>query len=341
MSYINDLPIDIITDIAKYLGYENLSSFDKVTKNIDYCRLFYEYKYNTNVIMVKLDPYEYNYGSYFSLDENKKAIKDNYIYKVNNCYKILYSMILENHEWLFQLRLQSEILKVCPIELYKLIIDNDNINLEIEYSPFGDNAVSIRYFNIIGIADIIVRMKDSHIFSGYILFLYDHKNSKQICDYLYKNFAVRRCIGMGDEFYPLLDSMFESMKITNSIKMGVDFLEYIVNKYPDSINLYDDCIMLTLHLRCRDALELSIKILKNYITNVNEIIENIFSSIEVGKSFVPNDEAFEISNNEEIFDEIVDNMRIIVNRPNADHKKEIIDYLDKRLDIFKLAINRD
>ena len=218
-NYLTKLPIDIATEISKFLEYDDLKNLDKICHNIDYTRLFYQFevyrdkkaKSVKDMLLYRDNIDDVDYQLYFTSDKNKNIAKD--IIKKNEThnmgYKILYTMLLRKHNYLHQMYLWNEIKNVCSIELYRLIVDNNQRN-EIEKYDCFDEEINIEYFDMSIFEGIVLthKIQENVVYVEDILVLYPHQNYKQLCDYFYKNYKIKR---EGRRFHEALDSMFENM----------------------------------------------------------------------------------------------------------------------------------
>ena len=119
--------------------------------------------------------------------------------------------------------------------------------------------------------------------------------------------------------------------------VGIDLLEYILDKYPNSIYLKNDHLLRTIHLRSPNALKLSIKILKKVISSSesNEEITDILEGIEEEKYYILNNTFFKdndlIKQNNIFYTNITSKITQLLNN-NKDHEY-IVNYLNS-MNIF-------
>ena len=317
-NYLINSPSDIVTEIAKFLEYDDLKNFDRICNNIDYTRLFYEYKNSTTLYTIK----------------NKDIVRENPIYNIKNNYKVLYSMILNGDIYLTQLNIQDSIKIRCSAELYDLFLDTSCDEI-YRYSCF-DVKIEISYYSLTNINNIFVHAPNP-LDVSYIIFLYRHKNFKKICDYLHKYFNVELfdTSSIHDIFYDEKDNL------------SILCIEYIIENYPNSINLYDDYSLSVCHLRHPNALKLSIKILKkriqksessNDIRNILRLTEKEMHDLpsynihkmddmevkEMGIIYELDD--MKTKENSIIYDNIMEKIKELLDK--NDYKNKILGYLD-------------
>lgn len=359
-SYFDELNSDLITEIVRYLDYDNLHLI--VTNNIinnkhiNYSKLFYDldeelvgkqinigksnYECMSNMItypglksiikdspIVKFcqDPYEILYIMLLREDSNLSDLINMRTISLND--NKLYHIIMDNKTFIdyFEFKYFDKIVKIPYIQLNELlhIVSKDNVIPDTHFKPFLDDYEPNNYVFLIDIGDIIQ--------------LYYLDNIKEILHYLNSEYGLKRT---GSDFYSSLD-IFEEIKYKEK---QYEFIDHLIKVYPDIINLQDEHTLVT-HFARIGRIDLAVKIFeaaikskKNFsdLTYYIDMLLDEINDIIKPQEYPKLSKCSNGSSDEELSEESESEHEDNRNNENIENDKDIIN-LSKLHDILSSA----